>query len=155
MIAYAATSFLVSLYGSDPHTAAAIAEVRRNKPVFVVTPLTELEFTNALELRVFHREFSAREARAVLGEFMQDLRGGVIRIEGLPTELFVLARRLSRAHTVKAGTRSLDILHVASAVLLRPDVFYSFDERQRRLAAAAGLVVRPSHFLLDKPLDQR
>jgi len=58
--------------------------------------------------------------------------------------VFMLARRLSRRHTAKVGTRSLDIIHVASALLLRPEVFYSFDERQRRLAETEGLTVRPS-----------
>jgi predicted nucleic acid-binding protein len=103
-----------------------------------------MEFTNALELRVFHKEWAPVEARAVREEFVQDLSSGVLRIERLPDEVFVLARRLSRRHTAKVGTRSLDIIHVASALLLRPDVFYSFDERQRRLAEAEGLTVRPS-----------
>ena len=144
MNAYADTSFLISLYGRDPHSPAALAEVRGHKPIFVLTPFVEIEFTNALELRVFHKEWVPAEARAVREEFVQDLSSGVLRIERLPDEVFVLARRLSRRHTAKVGTRSLDIIHVASALLLRPDVFYSFDERQRRLAEAEGLTVRPS-----------
>jgi predicted nucleic acid-binding protein len=142
--AYADTSFLVSLYGRDPHSPAALAEVRKHKPVFVLTSFVELELTNAIELRVFHKEWTSAEARGVLEEFVQDLRNGVLKIEGLPDEVFVLAQRLSRRHTAKVGTRSLDIIHVASAMLLRPDVFYSFDERQRKLATAEGLTVRPS-----------
>jgi predicted nucleic acid-binding protein len=106
--------------------------------------LVELEFTNAVELRVFQKEWTPVEARSVLEEFVQDMRTGTLRIEALPDEVFVLARRLARRHTAKAGTRSLDILHVASAILLRPDIFYSFDERQRKLAAAEGLIVRPA-----------
>lgn len=144
MNAYADTSFLISLYGRDPHSPAALAEVRGHKPIFVLTPFVEIEFTNALELRVFHKEWVPAEARAVREEFVQDLSSGVLRIEGLPDEVFVLARRLSRRHTAKVGTRSLDIIHVASALLLRPEVFYSFDERQRRLAETEGLTVRPS-----------
>lgn len=144
MNAYADTSFLVSLYGRDPHSPAALAEVRTHKPVFVLTSLVELELTNAVELRVFHKEWTPAEARGVLEEFIQDARNGVLQIEGLPDEVFVLARRLSRRYTAKVGARSLDILHVASAMLLRPDVFYSFDERQRKLATSEGLSVRPS-----------
>ncbi len=144
MNAYADTSFLISLYGRDLHSPAALAEVRRHKPIFVLTPFVEMEFTNALELRVFHKEWTPAEARAVREEFVQDLSSGILRIEGLPDEVFVLARRLSRRHTGKVGTRSLDIIHVASALLLRPDVFCSFDERQRKLATAEGLTVRPS-----------
>ncbi len=143
MNTYADTSFLVSLYGRDPHSPAALAEVRRHKPIFLLTPFGDAEFTNAVELRVFHKEWTPAEARAVRKEFLQDVSVGILRIEGLPAEAYDLARTLSRRHTSKLGTRALDVIHVASALLLRPGVFYSFDERQRKLAEAEGLTVRP------------
>ena len=143
MNAYADTSFLVSLYGRDPHSPAALAEVRRRRPILLLTPFSEAEFTNALELRIFHNEWTPAEARAVVKEFLQDLRTGILRIEGLPAEVYDLARTLSRRHTSKLGTRTLDLIHVASALLLRPGIFYSFDERQRKLARAEALTVRP------------
>jgi predicted nucleic acid-binding protein len=37
------------------------------------------------------------------------------------------------------GCRSLDIIHVASAVELERKTFLAFDERQRKLARAVGL----------------
>jgi predicted nucleic acid-binding protein len=46
---------------------------------------------------------------------------------------------LSEQHAAKTGTRSLDILHIASARALRMKEFATFDSRQRVLAAAAGL----------------
>jgi predicted nucleic acid-binding protein len=141
--AYADTSFLVSLYGRDPLSPAALDEVQTHKPILVLTPFVEVEFTNATELRVFHKEWTPPEARAVLEEFVQDLSSGILKTQPLPAEVFGLARRLSRRHTAKVGTRSLDLIHVASAILLRPDVFYSFDERQRKIAATEGLTVRP------------
>jgi hypothetical protein len=49
------------------------------------------------------------------------------------------AAELSRSYTPKLGTRSLDVLHVACAVELRLRHFITFDERQGKLAAAAGL----------------
>lgn len=143
MNAYADTSFLISLYGPDRHSSAALAEVRTHRPILVLTPLVEAEFTNAVELRVFRKEWTRAEAGGVRKEFVEDLTSGILRIEGLPEEVFVLARRLSSRHTAKFGTRSLDVIHVASALLLRPSAFYSFDERQRRLAEAEGLTVRP------------
>jgi len=142
--AYADTSFLISLYGHDPHSPAALAEVRAHKPILLLTPFGEVEFINALQLRLFHKEWTKSETRAVREEFYRDLRSGILRIEELQEEVFALARRLSQRHTGKLGTRSLDIIHVASALLLRPDVFCSFDERQRKLASAEGLTVRPS-----------
>ena len=143
MIAYADTSFLLSLYGQDAHSSTALAEVSQAKPVFMLTPFGETEFTNALQLRLFHKDWTPAEARAVRTEFRDDLRRGIVRSEELPPEVFSLSRTLSRRHTARMGARTLDILHVASALLLHPEIFYSFDDRQRRVAKAEGLKVRP------------
>jgi predicted nucleic acid-binding protein len=53
------------------------------------------------------------------------------------------AERLSAAHTKAEGQRALDILHVSTALHLETKEFLSFDERQRKLAAAEGLAVKP------------
>jgi hypothetical protein len=55
--------------------------------------------------------------------------------------LMTEAERLSARYSEKLGTRSLDILHVAAAVILGRDAFLSFDGRQRSLARAARLRV--------------
>lgn len=62
----------------------------------------------------------------------------------IPIEAYARAEQLARRHTSKLGTRSLDILQVATALVLKPDVFLTFDERQRRLAKAERLRVLPS-----------
>jgi predicted nucleic acid-binding protein len=49
------------------------------------------------------------------------------------------ASELSRRHTPTLGTRALDVLHVACALELKLRRFLTFDERQQRLAVAAGL----------------
>jgi predicted nucleic acid-binding protein len=41
----------------------------------------------------------------------------------------------------KVGTRTLDTLHVASALELRATEFWTFDDRQAKLAKAVGLKV--------------
>jgi predicted nucleic acid-binding protein len=46
---------------------------------------------------------------------------------------------LSRKHTPKLGCRSLDVLHVASAIELNLRYFVTFDLRQQQLAKAVGL----------------
>ena len=53
------------------------------------------------------------------------------------------AERLSARHSLSGGFRSFDILHVATARVLKAGVFLSFDVAQRNLAAAAGLKVGP------------
>ncbi len=47
--------------------------------------------------------------------------------------------RLSYRHTAKHGFRTYDILHVASALLLGCDTFWSFDVKALKLAKLEGL----------------
>jgi hypothetical protein len=51
------------------------------------------------------------------------------------------ASELSRQHTRSIGCRSLDIVHIASAVGLEFRYFATFDVRQQELARVAGLKV--------------
>ena len=53
------------------------------------------------------------------------------------------AERLSVTHTPGCGTRSLDVIHVATALSLGLPAFISFDNKQRVLAGRAGLKVLP------------
>ena len=143
MIAYADTGFLVSLYGQDDLSAAA-EELVKSKPVFMLTALGEAEFINALELRVFRKEWTRREARSVRDLFLQHQAAGVFRPAPLGAEVWERALALARRHSSKLGTRTLELLHIASAIQLKPDVFYSFDKRQRKLAKAERLRTLPA-----------
>lgn len=143
MIAYADTGFLVSLYGQDANSAIATTLVR-SKPVFLLTPLGEAEFTNAVGLRVFRKEWTRREARSVNDLFLQHQAAGVFRVAPLGSDIWEKALTLSRHHTAKLGTRTLDLLHVAAALVLKPDVFYTFDNRQRKLARTQRLRILPT-----------
>jgi predicted nucleic acid-binding protein len=49
------------------------------------------------------------------------------------------AAELSREYSRTLGTRSLDVLHVASALELGLKTFISFDSRQQSLVRAVGL----------------
>jgi predicted nucleic acid-binding protein len=143
LIAYADTGFLVSLYGQDANSPGArlIAKV---EPTFLLTPLVETEFVNTLELQVFRKDWTRRQAQTVYGDFLQHHSEGIIRNEPFPAEAWDRALLLARRHSEKLGSRSLDILHVACALVLKPDVFLTFDKRQSQLARAEGLRVLPS-----------
>lgn len=45
--------------------------------------------------------------------------------------------------SIKEGYRNFDLLHAASALRLAARGFLTFDEQQGKLAAAAGLAVKP------------
>jgi predicted nucleic acid-binding protein len=78
----------------------------------------------------------------VLRDFERD-RGGLFALTPVPPESYGRAEQLARRHSSVLGTRSLDILQVAAALVLKPDTFYTFDERQRELAKAEGMRVVP------------
>ena len=141
MIGYADTSFLVSLYLPDVHSPAAWAAMK-SRPQLCLTPLHELELVNAIQLAVFRKLISRTQAKSVLRDFELD-RSGVFELTPMPLESYARAEQLARRHTSIFGTRSLDILQVATALILKPDVFFTFDDRQRRLAKVERLRVLP------------
>lgn len=142
MIAYLDTGFLVSLYGEDNHSQTA-TELVKPSPLFILTPLGEAEFINALELRVFRKQWTRQEAGDIYNEFLASQAAGVIRSEPFPAEVWERAVTLSRRHGAAFGARTIDVLHVACALVFKPDVFLTFDTRQSKLAKAEGLRVLP------------
>jgi len=109
-----------------------------------ISPLVELELTNALQLRVFRKELTNGEARAAYVAIQKDLAAGVYSIQPLSAMVFDTAKRISLKHTAGIGSRSLDVLHVAAALAMSAEVLLSFDGNQRKLAKAAGLRAAPA-----------
>lgn len=143
MTDYADTGFLCSLYAPDAHTGRALAVMNRQSRPLAFTWIHQLEFRNALRLRVFRGEITAKQRDASMNLLLADLAGGVLQhsdppLAGVMTE----AERLSASHSEKLGTRSLDILHVAAALVSGVGVFITFDQRQAKLAKAAGMKVK-------------
>jgi len=136
---YVDTSFLVSLYSLDANSAAAARAMQASPADRFLTAFGELEFFNALGLRLFRKEVTAAQANSSSKDFESDLRDGVFQLRALTDPVFERALRLSRQTTPRLGTRSADVLHVAAALELGVDYLYSFDERQRKLARAVRL----------------
>ncbi len=141
MSVYADTSFLVSLYILDANSAAASARMEKSKLPVLLTPFGELELENAISLRVFRKELPLGKAKAARSLFATDVENGVFAVRPLPATLFDRAKRLVRSRTPRLGTRTLDVVHVALALLLQADTFLTFDRNQARLAKAEGLSV--------------
>ncbi len=143
MMDYADTGFLCSLYAPDAHSSRAIAVMKRQTSPLAFTWIHQLEFRNALRLRVFRREITAIQRDASLNLLLGDLAGGVLSHSVPPlSEVMIEAERLSASHSEKLGTRSLDILHVSAALVAGCRLFITFDARQARLAKAAGMKTR-------------
>ena len=142
---YADTGFICSLYAPDAHSVRAIALMKRQAAPLAFTWMHQVEFRNALRLRVFRSEIAPKQRDASLNLLLADLAGGVLTHSQAPlADVMTEAERLSALHSERLGTRSLDILHVAAALVNGSRVFITFDIRQAKLAKAAGLKVKPA-----------
>jgi predicted nucleic acid-binding protein len=144
MVAYADTSFFLSLYTADANHEAAIELVSRVKTPLPLTWLQRHELRNAVRLQVFRKDMTGHEREAVLRNIEEDLHDGFLVEAGLVwSAVFAEAENLSTAHTERLGTRGMDILHVAAARSIGARDFFTFDTRQKDLAVVAGLKVKP------------
>lgn len=141
MIAYADTSFLISLYSLDSNSLRAARKINRLNPTILLTPLSELELCNALELRIFRRESRKAEAAAARAKIQEHIDTGFFALQPMPLTVYERARQISRRRSAASGLRTLDILHVAAGLLLRAEAFLTFDLRQLKLAEAEGLKI--------------
>lgn len=73
--------------------------------------------------------------------FQRKLKTGLYTVISENVEVWEQAKQLSIAHSPALGARSLDIWHVAFAIVQDAKAFGSFDEHQRRLASEAGLAL--------------
>lgn len=115
--------------------------MRRLKPRLLTTDFGEFEFVNSLNLSIFRGQMQSADGQRVLDLFSVDTRSGLIQVAPITSTIFARARQLAHNQTSSLGTRSLDVLHVASALTLKAATFLSFDARQRKLAQAAHLRV--------------
>jgi hypothetical protein len=144
MNAYADTGFVVTLYKEEATSARAAALMAKQTASVRLSQLGELEFRNALHLAVFRGEISVGDAALKKRLFLEDVANGIFAITPVPaSELFAKSCELADRHSTRLGTRSLDLMHVAAALLLKAETFLSFDERQRKAAKAEGLRVKP------------
>ncbi len=139
---YLDTSVIIKLYVKEKYSIKVETKIKRNDESIPLTSFHQVEFVNALNLKRYRKEISAEEVQTVLARFDRHESIGVYYRPSVNwSDIFQKAIELSLTHTSKAGSRSLDILHVATAVSLKADRFFSFDERQSKLASLSGLEI--------------
>ena len=143
--AYPDSSFLVSLHRADARHEEATAFMESSALTLAFTPLHRIEVRNALRNAVAWGDLTAQECRLAFRQIDEDLRDEfLVHTPVTWTDVFRRADELSEKHAATEGQRTIDLLHVAIALECGAKVFVSFDQRQRKLAKAAGLKVKPS-----------
>ena len=74
--------------------------------------------------------------------FPKDIVAGIVHLMPVSHAVFAPRKTSCALSTSRLEARGLDVLHVASALVLGADVFYTFDRRQGLLATAVGLKTR-------------
>ena len=141
---YADPSFLFSFYCHDGNSTAAVRtyEADARRPLFL-TAWQRFEFRNAVRLMV-HRFKRAKESVPfqpgnVFKAMQEDLDAGRLKHADVDwRESLRLAEELSDRHTIATGAASVDVWHVAAAVMLEADTFWTFDGEQRETAVRCG-----------------
>jgi len=148
MSSFPDTSFLCALYRTQVNSARADQFMAGLSGTLGVSSLVVLEFRQSVRLQIrLHlndrtKGFGQTEGQQMLNNLQIDLNAGVLTL--LPVDWSAVHQRaeaLSSAHTVAAGHRFADSLHVATALHLGLGRFLTFDENQKRLAEAEGMVV--------------
>ena len=142
------TSFLCGLYVPQSTSARAIAFMSRQPTALEVSSLLLYEFRQSVQFQVFRqskdrtRGYPHAIAHAALAALQADVKAGALHLAAVDwADVHQRAEHLSLQYTRKGGHRTLDILHVATALHLGATEFLTFDANQKVLAAAEGLMV--------------
>jgi predicted nucleic acid-binding protein len=138
---YLDTSALLKLYLREQGSEWVQEQVAAQSDPLPVWELQEAELTNALRLKVFWRDITATQAEGQLAHFRSRKERSQYVFPHLDRAALMERFRQLSLHSMKIGTRTLDVMHVACACEIQADTFISFDERQCALAKLAGLKV--------------
>ncbi len=150
MIAFPDTSFLCALYVRQDNSLMAAAHFQKLPGALPVSGLLLYEFRQSvrfqawLQARDKTRGYPQSVAEVALAKLQSNLdTGALVVVPADWPDVHRLAETLSQRHTLTGGHRSLDLLHVATALHLGAREFLTFDTNQRKLAAAEKLKVKP------------
>jgi predicted nucleic acid-binding protein len=135
---YLDTSFVVSLYLNDRHSLEARRSIVSAPPLWF-TPLHNAEWAHAISQHVFRGELSLSESQRMTARLEEHVAQRRWMPVPIPEGAFELCADLARQQGPRMALGTLDTLHVACALELRAEQFWTFDERQGKLARVAGL----------------
>jgi predicted nucleic acid-binding protein len=144
-LTYADSSFVVSLYLTTEGTSAqARKEVKRASKPILLSPLSLLEIRNALNFGINRGEITCDQRDAVITEIDAQIEKGFFRmVDASQSSIYAKAQELSNKPTPTTATRSLDLMHLAAALLSGARTFLTFDKRQAKAASVEGISVKP------------
>ena len=137
---YADPSALLKLYLNEPESRVMATWRGKIRAPLWVTHHGRLELINGIGLAAHRGIVTQAVYDAALAALDDDFAQGLyVQADLLWRATLKRASDVSRQFTRAIGCRSLDVLHVASALELGLRSFLTFDARQRQLARAVKL----------------
>lgn len=140
---YLDTSAFLKLYVCEIGSETVQAFVTDQDDPLPVWELVRAEMINAFHLKVFWDEMEVMQARQLISLFDDRIRRGQYFTPEIDRDRLMTDFRRLSSYTPETGCRTMDVYHVACALQVSPEVFVSFDDRQRQLAERVGLTVLP------------
>src|SRR5271166_3143944 len=137
MIAFPDTSFLCAIYRQQDNSAAAAAYFKALPEVLHVSGLLLYEFRQSVRFQVWlhardkTKGYPQSACDRALADLRTDLDSGALEVVTADwPDVHRLAETISKRRTSAGGHRSLDILHVATALHLGARELLTFDSNQ-------------------------
>ena len=106
-----------------------------------VTPLSELELENAIQLRVFRKQIAADDVAATPRSAPTWTLRSILIVKPMTEAMYTEARRpVSNYGARDSALGRSTSFRWPSAIVLEADSFHTFYNRQKKLVKAAGLV---------------
>lgn len=138
---YLDTSALLKLYIRENDSDQVQKLISSQSHPLPIWEIQELEFVNALRLKVFWQEITLDQADSQIALLKQRQKRGLYFFPDIDRlSLIERFHHLSKTTPI-LGCRTMDIMHVACALEIGASQFLSYDQRQLALASHAGLNV--------------
>ncbi len=133
---YLDTSFLFKSYITEAHSAEVTEFLETLPERAIVSALTDVEMAAA-----FARKLPLLAARTAFALYSRDRRLKLYRDVEITPEVYSVAGRLTLQYGHSTRLRSLDALHLATALEYGVDTMATYDGRLATAAAELGLSV--------------
>ncbi|MBU6179655.1 MAG: type II toxin-antitoxin system VapC family toxin [Verrucomicrobia bacterium] len=136
------TGVALKLILAEPLSPKVLAFVKRRRMTIPTTRLIELEMETALNALTFRGAITTAELKSSRVLISEMIAQGKFSPAGISLDDIALeSLRLSARIGPKTGCRTLDLMHIASALMLGSREFVSTDQRQLKAAKLAGLKI--------------
>lgn len=136
---YLDTSFLIKLYVFEDRSLEAERLLRSSGARRVINRLTDLEVASTMRRKSLDGPLTASEAQVAVGKFRAHRSIGLYDRKPVDEAVFALAEDMVERHGDFIRLRSLDLLHVATALHYGIDGFATYDVQLRVLVERVGL----------------